>query len=181
MGPNTSFEEKYASILTEISNCSINMCISACVCEGEREWEGEQENTMKVLLHCMKAICSGSHVSSVADLTYIILKKNAINEKWIALRTLLQNKKSRSWNETFDMCTPRLRCIPEHCMHINIPRFTLAHLGALNRSTVQVQNITKKRNVLLNDLIAMPNKLIRDLLFAYRPWLENLDRNYMDV
>lgn len=33
---------------------------------------------------------------------------------------------------TFDMCTPRLLWIPEHCMHIKIPRFTLAHCGALH-------------------------------------------------
>lgn len=30
------------------------------------------------------------------------------------------------------MCTPRLRWIPEHCMQIKIPKFTLAHLGPLH-------------------------------------------------
>ena len=34
---------------------------------------------------------------------------------------------------TFDMCTPRLLWIPEHCMHMKIPRFTLAHRGPLYR------------------------------------------------
>lgn len=34
-------------------------------------------------------------------------------------------------NITFDICTPKLRCIPEHCIHIKMPRFTLAHLGPL--------------------------------------------------
>lgn len=32
---------------------------------------------------------------------------------------------------TFEMCTPKLLWIPEHCMHIKIPRFTLAHRGPL--------------------------------------------------
>lgn len=35
--------------------------------------------------------------------------------------------------QTFEMCTPRLRWMPEHCMHTNIPKLTLAHLGPLQR------------------------------------------------
>ena len=38
---------------------------------------------------------------------------------------------TKEHNITFDMCTPRLLCIPEHCMHIKMPRLTLAHLGPL--------------------------------------------------
>lgn len=36
--------------------------------------------------------------------------------------------------QTFEMCTPRLRWMPEHCMHTNIPKLTLAHLGPLQRA-----------------------------------------------
>ena len=36
---------------------------------------------------------------------------------------------SRLTDLTLDICTPRLRCIPAHLMHKNIPRFHDAHLG----------------------------------------------------
>lgn len=41
------------------------------------------------------------------------------------------NHVSNVVDRTFDICTPRLRWIPEHCMQMNIPKFTLAHRGAL--------------------------------------------------
>lgn len=63
------------------------------------------------------------------------------------MNLLQKEKEQRFWNGTFDMCTPRLRCIPEHCMHINIPRFTLAHLGALNKKYIaDTSYYTKVKN-----------------------------------
>lgn len=39
---------------------------------------------------------------------------------------------NETMNVTFDICTPRLLWIPEHCMHMKIPKFTLAHRGPLH-------------------------------------------------
>ena len=36
---------------------------------------------------------------------------------------------SRFTDFTLEMCTPRLRWIPAHLMHRNIPKFQDAHLG----------------------------------------------------
>lgn len=36
---------------------------------------------------------------------------------------------SKSSDRTLDMCEPRLRCMPEHSMHMSIPRFKLAQSG----------------------------------------------------
>ena len=78
-------------------------CVHVCV-------RRERTRTMKIFLHCMKAICSGSQVSSVADLTYIMIMRYAIirNETHqdhlylgypFILWTLLQNKKKFvKWN-----------------------------------------------------------------------------------
>ena len=46
---------------------------------------------------------------------------------------------------TFDMCTPRLLWIPEHCMHIKIPKFTLAHLGPLQRNEAIISTYDKNK------------------------------------
>lgn len=35
------------------------------------------------------------------------------------------------------MWTPRLLWIPEHCMHMKMPKFTLAHLGPLPKCTAK--------------------------------------------
>jgi len=43
----------------------------------------------------------------------------------------------------FEMCTPRLRWIPEHCMHTKIPKFTLAHLGPLQNNNVAISDPDK--------------------------------------
>lgn len=54
--------------------------------------------------------------SYTSDHTQIIIKRKVI---------------FKQKNITFDICTPRLLWIPEHCIHIKIPKFTLAHLGPL--------------------------------------------------
>lgn len=56
---------------------------------------------------------------------------------------------SRDQKSTFDMCTPRLLCIPEHCMHIKIPKFTLAHLGPLKRKEAIISTMIRM-NVIIN-------------------------------
>lgn len=40
---------------------------------------------------------------------------------------------SRSTDLTLLICVPIPRCIPEHLMQMNIPKFQLAHLGSVNR------------------------------------------------
>ena len=45
---------------------------------------------------------------------------------------------SRSTDLTLLMCVPMPRCIPEHLMQTNMPRFQLAHLGSVTRSSSAV-------------------------------------------
>lgn len=47
--------------------------------------------------------------------------------------------------KTFDMCTPKLLWIPEHCMHMKIPRLTLAHLGPLQDNEPKLGSTKKSR------------------------------------
>ena len=44
---------------------------------------------------------------------------------------------SRLTDLTLDICTPRLRCIPAHLMHKNIPRFHDAHLGPVGGKNIE--------------------------------------------
>ena len=45
------------------------------------------------------------------------------------------------------MCTPRLRWIPEHCMQMKMPKFTLAHLGPLYVGDILISYYEEHRNM----------------------------------
>jgi hypothetical protein len=57
---------------------------------------------------------------------------------WFLNTLVLKNYNTQTgpeaYSQTLDMCTPRLLWIPEHVIHIKIPRFTLAHRGPLQYS-----------------------------------------------
>ena len=68
--------------------------------------------------------CSRSHLHCHLSVNNATKKKNR-------LLFLSSNINEKDLMSTFDMWTPRLLWIPEHCMHIKMPRFTLAHRGPL--------------------------------------------------
>lgn len=53
---------------------------------------------------------------------------------------------SRSSERTRERCVPRLRCIPEHSIHMRAPRFKLAQSGSTEKGTQAIsttKNLTK--------------------------------------
>lgn len=48
---------------------------------------------------------------------------------------------SRPRERTLEMCEPRLRCIPEHSMHMSTPRFKLAHSGSKDETKIIINLI----------------------------------------
>lgn len=75
------------------------------------------------LIGCFNS-CPDNKLKSILRLK---TSRNEINI-WICAWV---NHTGKDIDVTFDMWTPRLLWIPEHCMHMNIPKFTLAHRGPL--------------------------------------------------